>query len=286
MSTPEENGGGLKLELGAFLDLGNKAVKHLKSIAGSQAGDAGILKPIVKSLNGLDVSGAGTVDFGMPSKGLMWMIRELICFESAHEFTSPIPSMATATGAAGAAVSATLPFFSPYMAGFDIEIQPSTAAGLATITVTGAGQPTLTYYLEESTTQTTSKSIRYAGIGIPYNQVSVSAVASGGIVTVNVIGIQAGSPAKVGWYVGAPDTSIGTPNQKPPASALRWTQGQGYEITSIFMPFFNLFGRKEFPVNSPDHLVAYLTGGISGESFVLAAIVEECKIKDVEAMST
>lgn len=283
MSTPEENGG-LKLELGAFLDLGNKAVKHLQTIAGNDD-PVGIFKPLVQSLTNIGVGGAGTLDFGAPAKGRMWVVRELIAFERDHEFTGFNPDTASSTGTAGAAVSASLPFFSPFMTGWDVEIQPAAAAGLATITVSGAGQPNLTYYVEESTTVSVSKGIRYGGPGIAYGTVAVGAVASGGIVTVNVYGVQGGSPANVGWYVGSPDTSIGTVGAKPSQGSLRWTQGQSLENADIFMPFFSLFGNKQFVVTAPDHLLAYITNAIGGENFICIAIVEEFRIRDLEAMS-
>lgn len=283
MSTPED-GGGVKLALGAFIDLGQKAVSHLQTLSNNSE-PRGIFKPLVGAVNNIGAGGAGSFDFGPPAKGRVWMVRELIAFERDHEFTSPTPSVASATGAAGAAVSATLPFFSPWMSGFDVEIQPSTAAGLATITVTGSGLQTLTYYLEEATANAVAKSIRYPGIGIPHNMVSVNAVTSGGIVTVNVYGVQAGSPAGVGWYVGSPDTSIGTVGQKPSQASLRWTQGQAAENTDVFMPFFTLFGNRQFPVTAPDHLIGYITGAIGGENFVLIAIVEEYRIRDMESMN-
>lgn len=245
----------------------------------------GIFKPLWQTVNNLPASGQTTVDFGMPAKGRVWMVRELIVFEQGHEATSIGTSQATSTGAAGAATSATLPFFSPFMTGFDVEIQPATTAGVATITVTGSGVPTLTYYLEESTTNTVSKNIRYPGSGLAnYTQVSVSAVASGGIVTVNVYGLLAGSPAGVVWYNGSPDTSTGLSTQRPPFSGYRWFQGKSNAGSPNYMPFDDFFTHRAFPVTSPDHLVAFLIGGIGGENFAFGAIVEEFRIRDMEAM--
>lgn len=244
----------------------------------------GIFKPLVQSITNIAASGDQTVDFGMPVKGRMWMVREVGIWERDHEFASVSPETATSTGAAGAAVSVSLPFFSPYMTGFDVEIQPATTAGVATITVSGAGFPTLTYYLEESTTNTVSKNIRFPSPGIPQGTVSVSAVASGGIVTVNVFGDAAGSPANVGWYVGQPDSSTGVTSQKPSQVQLRWTQGQDAAGQGNFMPFFTTFAHRAFPVTSPDHLVAYVNSAIAGEHFVLIAIVEEFRIRDIESM--
>jgi len=243
----------------------------------------GIFRPVIGSITALGASGALLTDLGGPAKGRMWDVREVFCFESGHEFTSPAANAVSSTGAAGAATSATLPFFTPFMTGFDVEIQPSAAAGLATITVTGTG-PTLTYYLEESTTNTVSKSIRFPGEGQPYATVSVSAVASGGIVTVNVYGLLTGSPAIIGWYVGNQDAGA-TTTTRPVGSMLRWTQGQGTEAQDIFMPFFTFFGHREFPVQAPDHLLMFLTGGIANESFIFGAIVEEFEIPVLGAMN-
>lgn len=268
---------------GSLVHMLREAIKHLAEEK-REIEPRGVFKPIIKSITNIAASGAATVDFDMPAKGRMWMVREVIVFERDHEFTSITPETATSTGAAGAAVSVTLPFFSPFMTGWDVEIQPATAAGLATITVSGTGFPTLTYYLEESTTVSVSKSIRYPAPGIPQNTVAVNAVASGGIVTVNVYGDSAGSPANVGWYVGQPETTIGGGGNRPTQGNLRWTQGQDAAGQANFMPFFTFFAHRAFPVSSPDHLIAYINNALGGEHFVFIAIVEEFRIRDIESM--
>lgn len=281
---PQEAPHGFGVLLEAFANFGQETKKHLTRISNNTE-PRGIFKAIPKALNNIAAAGNATVDFGAPSKGRMWMVRQLIAFEANQEFNAPAASQATATGAAGASVTATLGFFSPTLTGFDVSIQPSTAAGLATVTVTGSGKPTLTYYIEESTSNTETLSIRYGGLGlVGYTSVTVSAVVSGGIATVNVFGVQTGSPANVGWYVGAPDTSVGTAAAKPPTAALRWVQGQGAEFSELYMPFFNNFSNRVIPVTAPDHLIAYVTGAIGGENFTLIPVVEEYRIRDIESM--
>ena len=280
----QEEHAGLGVFLGAFADFSNSAKKHLSHIANNTEA-RGIFKAFPKALLSIPAAGNATVDFGSPAKGRMWMVRQLIAFEANQEFNAPTSSQVSSTGAAGASVTATLGFFTPTLTGFDVSIQPATAAGVATVTVTGAGKTTLTYYIEESTSNTETLSIRYPGLGlVGYSAVTVSAVASGGIATVNVFGVSTGSPAQIGWYVGAPDTSIGTANAKPPTAGLRWVQGLGSESTDVLMPFIDNFGNRVFPVTAPDHLVAYLTGGIGGENFTLTAVVEEYRIRDMESM--
>lgn len=283
---PQEAPHGIGVLVEAFANFGQETKKQLSNI-GVNTEPRGLFKSIHRSVLNIGASGNAVTDFGAPAKGRMWMVREVLSIEAnaSAEFNSPTSSQATSTGAAGASVTATLGFFSPVMTGFDVEIQPAAVAGLATITVTGAGKPTLTYYLEESTTNTVSKNIRFNGIGlIGYTGVTVSAVASGGIATVNVFGVQTGSPATIGWYVGSLDTSIGTPSAKPSTASLRWLQGGGSEFSDDFMPFIDHFSNRVFPVNSPDHLIAYISGGIGGENFVLSAIIEEYRIRDIESM--
>jgi hypothetical protein len=280
--TEHNDGGGVELMLKAFIDFGDKTEKHFSKLQKSIE-PRGIFKTLVQAATVPGASSQIAVDMGTPTKDRMWMVRELMVFESGNPYSEPGPTQATATGAAGAAVNATLSFFTPYMQGFDVEIEPSTAAGLAVITVTGAGLPTLTYYLEESTTANVSKSIRYPGIGISQTEVSVSAVTSGGIVSVNVYGVKTGSPANVGWYVGGTDQPQAT--NAPVQTSLRWLQGQATEQSALFMPFESTFGNRVFPVTAPDHLIGFVQSAIGGENFVLLAVVEEFSIPAIESMT-
>lgn len=272
------------ISLGAFLEIGHKICADLNGMRRESSSPLGVFKPIVQTVQNLPASGAIATDLGMPVRGRMWMVRTLITLEQGHMFSGANATTATATGAAGASTTATLPFFTPTMTGFDVSVQPATAAGTAVITVTGAGKPTLTYYLAESTTAAATFSARFSGQGlVGYNAVNIAALGSGGIPTVNVYGVATGSPATSTWYVGSPDTS-GTGLTAPPEPMYRWIQGLPTEGSLNTMPFIDRFSQREFPVTYPEHLINYLQNGIAGENFQLVVIVEEYDIPDMAQM--
>jgi hypothetical protein len=148
------------------------------------------------ALNG---AGVGIQDIGGPQPGREWIVRLLTAVPAAYAGTQYTGS--TDTGAAGAAVSTTLsgPVF---ITGFDVQIGPSALAGEATITLSGVPGGPYTYYLEESTTNTVSLS-KTLNLGTNATvTLTVSAVASGGVATVNLYGTTGVSPAEVTFYRG------------------------------------------------------------------------------------
>jgi hypothetical protein len=147
----------------------------------------------------LNGAGVGLTDIGGPQPGREWIVRLLTAVPVNYSGVQNTGS--TATGAAGAAVSTSLA--GPVdVTGFDVQIGPSTAAGEAVITLSGVPGGPYTYYLEESITSTVSLS-KTLNLGTNSTAtLSVSAVASGGVVTANLYGTTGVSPAEVTFYRG------------------------------------------------------------------------------------
>lgn len=147
----------------------------------------------------INANGIGLVDIGGPQPGREWIIRLLTTVPGGYAGVQNTGS--TSTGAAGASVTTSLTGPS-LITGFDVEIQPSTAAGLAIITLSGVPGGPYTYYLEESTTVPVSLA-RTLNLGTNATAtLTVSAVASGGIVTASLYGTTGLSPAEVTFYRG------------------------------------------------------------------------------------
>lgn len=233
-------------------------------------------KPIYRKITQSqeNTNGNGAADLGQPAAGRFWVVRGLQAFENLNG--TPAPNTGSATGAAGAAVNVTMPFYTPFITGFSVSTGVATAAGQVTITVTGPGQPTLTYYLEESTTSSEVLTVNYPAPGIQgYTEVSVSALANGGTVAVNVTGVTTGTPANLVWYTGAYPQSEGTAELR--ANVL-WLPAVN-EYGQVF-PEDDKFGLHERIVLPDEHLFAVYFGGISGENYVFSAFVEEWEVKD------
>lgn len=215
----------------------------------------------------VDASGNAFYDFGGPSgPNGMWLIGSLQAAENLP--ANPVPQEIVAVGSAGAQVSVTTPFFTPWLTGFDVSIQPSTAAGLCTVTVTGSLLNTLTYYLEESTTSEKNLSIRYPYL-IPQTTVTASAVASGGIVSVSAFGLSTASPALVTWFGG---TNPNNADTAPSTNDLLWHA----PVNSLYqsLPQFSSFNQP-LVIAYPEHLMFWASGGLSGEIIHLIAMVQE-----------
>lgn len=147
----------------------------------------------------LNNTGVGISDIGGPQPGREWIVRLLTAVQASYAGIQNTGS--TATGAAGASVSTSLT--GPVtVTGFDVSIQPSALAGVATVTLSGVPGGPYTYYLEESTTSAVflSKSL-VLGTNATAT-LTVSAVASGGIATANLYGTTGQSPAEVTFYRG------------------------------------------------------------------------------------
>jgi hypothetical protein len=147
----------------------------------------------------LNSSGVGLIQIGGPQPGREWIIRLLTAVPGGYAGVQNTGS--TSTGAAGAGVTTSLTGPSA-ITGFDVEIQPSALAGIATITLAGVPGGPYTYYLEESTTSAVSLS-KTLNLGTNATAtLTVSAVGSGGIVTANLYGTTGVSPAEVTFYRG------------------------------------------------------------------------------------
>lgn len=110
------------------------------------------------------------------------------------------PLNANATGAAGAAITATMQpksNMTPYLQGFVVTSQAPAATVSGTITVSGVVNGPLTYQFVESTTfggelpveYPDPKGIQGIGQGVPIT-IALSAIASGGIPSIAATGYQ------------------------------------------------------------------------------------------------
>lgn len=147
----------------------------------------------------IDNNGRGMITIGGPQPGREWIVREITAVDSGY--LGQQPTGATNTGAAGAAVSATLNG-QALITGFDVTIGPATTAGVATVTLSGVDGGPYTYYIDESTTsgETLSKSLNL--ISQSGATLTVSAVTGGGIVAINLYGTTGISGADLTWYLG------------------------------------------------------------------------------------
>jgi hypothetical protein len=157
----------------------------------------------------LDGNGRGyyTIQPG-PRPGREWLVRYLQAVHSTYQ--GELPTGASAQGAAGAAASVTLN--GPVLiTGFDVTIGPGSVAGLATVTLSGVPGGPYTYYIEESTTasEVLTKSLNLPATGNV--TLSVNAVATGGVVSLNLYGTQDISPADVTFYRGQ-NVNVGNAN--------------------------------------------------------------------------
>lgn len=157
----------------------------------------------------LNSSGQGLQALGTPQPGREWIIRELTAVDSNYQTLSP--SGANATGAAGAATSVQLN--AGTITGFDVSVGPASAAGTATVTLSNVVGGPYTYTIDELTTNSEflSKALTLgASGGIP--TLAISAVASGGTVSLNLYGTVGQTQTDVTWYIGQlPNGSQTTP---------------------------------------------------------------------------
>lgn len=259
---------GVDIAVEAWADLTSSVEKLHKKMDTHIGETVSLRRRLTGAVNNLSATGQALVDLGSPAAGLMWIIRGFVAIE--HIPGNQNPGTASATGAAGASVSASVPFFSPFLTGFDLSIPPAAAAGNGTVTVTGAGLPTLTYNFSETTTAPVNLSIRYPAPGIPQGTVTVSAVASGGAATINLMSAQSGSPALVSWYIGQPPLQA---NIQPSLASVVW-QPVFNNLAQTF-PEFDTFTDDILFVYPTEHIMAWFTAGIPGENFIVQAVVEE-----------
>lgn len=146
-----------------------------------------------------DSNGQGMATIGGPQPGREWIVREITAVDSGY--LSESNTGASNTGAAGAATSVTINGQS-LITGFDVSIGPATTTGTATVTLSGVNGGPYTYYIDElvGSSEFLSKSLNL--IARNSATLSVSAVASGGIVAVNLYGTTGISGADLTWYVG------------------------------------------------------------------------------------
>ena len=255
---------------------GDEADARARAVARrlAESGGGPIWYPIEAGVS-LPASGAALVDLGGPATGRRWSIRLLAANEN---LGVPTPNQATNTGAAGAISAASLPFFTPFLTGFDVSITPATAAGTTTITVSGGGEPNLVYNIRQDGTNPTNLSIRYPGSGLAgYTTVTVAAEVSGGAATVTVFGTnQSETPASLDWYFAPPLTVTQTPtlglNQRPEPSGWRWRfpqlpGGQGN------LPGAQNFSAGQMTLRYGLRLMCYVSGGLQNENLFLHAHV-------------
>lgn len=147
----------------------------------------------------LDGNGRGMVTVGGPTPGREWIVREITAVDSTYTTTQTTGN--ANTGAAGAATSVSLAG-PALITGISVSFGVATAAGQATITLSGVQGGPYTWYVEESTTAavTFNQSLDVTTNGTA--TLSVSAVASGGIVAVNIFGTTGANDSDVTFYSG------------------------------------------------------------------------------------
>lgn len=148
----------------------------------------------------LDGAGQAVYSFGGPQPGREWIVRELMAVHAGYTFLNPTGT--STTTAAGAAGSVSLPGGGCVVTGFDVSIGPAVAAGLATVTLSNVPGGPYTYFIDEVTgaSEQFSKTLNLPTNSSP--TLSVNAVASGGVVALNLYGTLNQGTAEVTWYQG------------------------------------------------------------------------------------
>lgn len=147
----------------------------------------------------IDANGRGMITVGGPQPGREWIVREITAVDSGY--VGQQATGASNTGAAGAATSVTIPG-QVLITGFDVSIGPATTTGVATVTLSGVNGGPYTYTIDELTTNSEFLSKTLNLIAPNGATLSVSAVASGGTVAINLYGTTGISGADLTWYVG------------------------------------------------------------------------------------
>jgi hypothetical protein len=177
----------------------------------------------------LDANGNGIADIGGPQPGREWIVRLLSATPAGYTATAETGS--SASGAAGATTSTSIA--GPgYVTGIAVSFGVATAAGTATITLSGVAGGPYTWLVEESTTTavTFTESLSLA-ITSPNATLSVSAVTNGGTVNANLFATTGPSQATVSWFKGTNITRNINSQVPPPNLVIARMQGIPEEIS-------------------------------------------------------
>lgn len=220
-------------------------------------------------------SGTLTLDLGQPVQGRIWEVRGLACVDASNPtgaLSGGIPVAVSATGAAAAAGSVSLPA-GAYCTGYDVDFQAPAAAVSGNVTVTNlstanGSSGTLNASMTIPTTGLVNLPRAFPNPLAPLSAaaqptLNVPAIASGPAYSMTIYGntaVTGATPGSGFWYTGIPSV-FGTQNS-------RWQIPQ--------LPTIDTRGDRHITVPPGEHLFAVLSGCTPGHLIVARAdVIEE-----------
>lgn len=213
---------------------------------------------------------AETIDFGGPTPGYVWVVKQLSTIGnpigSGSGSSVMVQSSAVAAGAAAGAVS--LPA-GAYLSGVDISFLPATGTLNGDITITGVAGGTITYRTGLATGAVgTNLNYEYEPALPPANPavpitLNVPAIVGGPAYSMLIFGQQTTPAAVATWYVG--NIVTGPAVGQPPTSMARYQQTA---------PTFSKVANAGIRVLPGEKLIVGLTSVPASTTLTLGAIIE------------